>query len=1391
MDLTYFNPNSQREADFLASFVARQGTLDFLLRQLRAVQPGQVARHHLIVAPRGFGKTSLLRRIAIAVRTDPTLRERFIALRFREEQHNVISLDVLWRNCLQSLLEAREDEGATQQELDELDADWVKHAPRQGLPREAQDGEPAWQTLQARCEALQRRPVLLIDNLDTLLAGLGDQHQWGFRKRLQADDGPVLLAAASRYPEATHDPKAAFFEFFRIQPLDKLDDQEVFACLRNIAAHRGAAGQQVLQLLDREPGRVAALNTLAGGNPRTLSVLYGVLESHMSGDVLSQLSAMLDTFTGWYQARTEELPMQARAVFDALALNWDPMTAASLGQATGLDTPAVSSQLSRLERAGYVETVALSRRKSGRNGYQVSERFFNIWYLMRNGPRRARQSIRFLTTFLQSCFSAVERHSLASAALQDREADPGYVLALAASLKAKRLRAPLLDHARERSLASGQAGDYQGLVEDLRREWQLETEKPIEPAKRSGARKASGAGRRLPSAHHAAGQEAEDLLLRAFQHAKRGELEEAVRTYDEVVARFGEATGNAQREAVARALVNKGVALGKLGQTEQAIRVYGDVVARFGEAAENAQRQAVARALVNKGFRLGLLGRTAQAIRVYDEVVARFGEATEDTQREAVARALVNKGIRLGVLGRTEQAIQVYDDVVARFGEAAGPALREQVARALFNKGFRLGVLGETEQEIRVYDDVVARFGEAAEPALHEQVARALVNKGLRLGELGQTEEAIRVCDDVVARFGKAAEPALHEQVARALVNKGFRLGELRQMEQAIRVYDDVVARFGEGDGSVLREQVARALVNKGVRLDGQGETAQAIQAYDDVVARFGEAAESALREQVAMALFNKGITLGKLGESEQAIRVYDDVVARFGEAAEPALREQVARALVNKGFRVGELGHVEQAIQVYDDVVARFGEAAEPALREQVAMALVNKGITLGELGQTEQAIRVNDDVVARFGKAVEPALRERVAIALVNKGIALGALGQAEQEIRVYDDVVARCGEAAEPALRKQIAQAMFYKGITLGELGQAEEAIRAYDAVIARFGEAAEVALLAQAAGALVNKAVTLGELGQTEEAIRVCDDVVARFGAAAEPPLREQVAMAMVNKGVALGELGRMEQAIQAYDDMAARFGAAAEPALRQGVATALGLKASALQALGRFDDSEAAYREAIAHQASPSTFNRLGNLLLDFKADLPAARAAYEAGLAKAGTSDITATLHSNLAYLLALHEKQMPQSLAHVAQALADASSISVAGRHLLEGLQALGDGPQPNWQQLFDQVDKAVTADDPTLWSDYLDDLQRLLWFVIAQGKGADFKQWMDSADYRTRFAPLYHAFVAALEGEDHLLQINPETRAPAVLVHAGLARMIKLHGPGREGKSLPRSKA
>lgn len=1171
MDLTYFNPGLQDETSFRANFVARQATLGFLLRQLRLTAPGQPARHHLIVAPRGYGKTSLLRRIALAVRDEPELAQNFVALRFREEQHNVISLDVFWRNCLESLLEAREDEHAPEAEIAALEAAWSSHTPRQALSREDQDGHPAWSALQSHCEQLGRRPLLLVDNLDTLLAGLSNQHQWALRKHLQSEDGPMLLAAASRYPESTHDPAAAFYEFFRIQTLDRLDNQEVLQCLRTIAQHRGTPGLPVLALLDKEPGRIAALNTMAGGNPRTLNVLYSVLESHLSADVLSQLSAMLDTFTGWYQARTEELPMQARAVFDALALNWNPMTAAALGQATGLDTPSVSSQLSRLEKSGYVETVALSSKGKGRSGYQVSERFFNIWYLMRNGSRRAQHKVRFLTAFLQSCFSSAERRHLARSALLNPKIDPDYAVALANLGGGRLLRQQLFAHARDLASQLGRDDEYRDLVQEMQ----------------AGVRHRRGT-----------------------KHSKANEVSPAT-----------------------------GVM----------------------EPKPNTAPQGLAEVLSDK-IRTG--------------------------------SALANEGRRLFDLGAFDQAIQVYDELLSSLGTSTEPALCERIARTLFSKGITLGRLGRKVEETQCYDRIVSLFGNATEPALRLQVARALLNKSFELQQSGYSEQALDACEDLFSRFDMAPELPLRERVAQALFNKGVMLGHLGHPEREIEAYDSIHTRFGSAPEFTLRQLVARALYNKGVTQGELGHHEESIETYDRVIHNFGDAAELTFREEVAKALVSKGIALRKLDRPVQEIESYDCVLSRFGDDDAAALTEQVAYALVNKAFRLGQLGRPGQALEVYEQILSRFGDATEPALHAQLAWTLLSKGIILDQLGRPEQALETYDQLLSYFSDATEPTLREQVARALVNKGALLGQLGHRQSEIEVYEDVL--------------------------------------------------------------------------------------SRFGGAAGPALRETVAVALVGKGLALGHVGRPQQAIEAFDTLLALLTDTNEPSLRKHIWGALESKANMLSDLGEINAARDTYRAA--NELNPTAVGpilALGNLALDHSGDPAEAASQFESGLSVATDSSDISLLHANFAYAVALHGGSTAKTRWHAERAMSDGKSMSAAGRNMLEALSAWAESSGTDWHRLFEGIDKAVDSGDSELWASYLDDIQRLIWAALSQGQGPALQRWMEEADYPLRQAPLYHAVRAAIDGEDHLLQINPETREPAGRIYEGIARRLRIYAP------------
>ena len=1254
MDLTYFNPNSQQEADFILSFVARQRTLDYFLKQIRTMLSSNRMKHFLVVAPRGFGKTSLLRRIAIAVQKEHDLRTHFVALRFREEQHNVISLDVFWRNCLQSLAEAREDEGATTDEIEDLDAAWFANPPRQALSQIDQDGEPARQALMLHCERMKRRPLLLIDNLDTLLAGLTESHQWSLRKSLQSDDGPVLLAAASRYPAATHDHNAAFYQFFRVQPLEKLDDAEVFVCLRNLALHRGEKGRQVVKLLDKDPGRVAALNTLAGGNPRTLSVLYGVLESHMSADVLSQLSAMLDTFTGWYQARTEELPMQARAVFDALALNWDPMTAAALGLATGLDTPAVSSQLARLEKAGYAETVALTKRGKGRKGYQVSERFFNIWYLMRNGPRRAKQSIRFLTTFLQSCFSSAERRSLAVSILESGRSDPGYTLALASCLKAGRLRQRLLDDAYARSNESGLAAEYGPLIDGLRHE---------SPDQENAVW--------LPTIP-------DDLHLQ-------------VRVLDEQISRLTQMSDPSAQEALARAMVNKGVVFTRLDLPNMAISAWEDVAKRFASAGEPVLMEAVTRALSNTGVVLAASGRMEEADHVFDGLAKRFTVATQPEILDQIARALFHKAFRYESDSKPNAELGVYDEIINRFNATNSPLLHRHIARALFSKGVTLGQLGEVEAEIAEYDKLIDTFRANADAEVQEYLANSMINKAVALDKLGKSEDEIRVLDDIVLIFGENKTAEIQESVARALYSKALTLGQLKFLDQEIDIYNEIKSRFLHDPSEDLRSFAGRAMLNKAITLEMLDRVDEGLETYNEIISSFEKQSATEIRALVCKALLNRGVTFAKRGDATQASRDINRVIEDFGDESDGEIRAHVVIAFVAKALTLIVNEDVSGAIAIYENILQTYGETSDIRIQSNLARVHLMRAQAVGQTGTLEDEILLYDKMLEMYGDSTENAIQEQVAAALISRAFTFDILGQHDRAKLAYEELIKRYDDNPGAHVIEPLLQALYHKAVIAKKEGESALEMKLYDRVIA----------------------------------------------------------LRMLESGASLGRI----------------------------VADSFLNKATALRERGMYQESEEVIQELIRFQPNTGKFFvSLGNLRLDYLGKRDAAIDAYLDGLQRTNQPNDYAILHANIAYASCLFADDRESALFHANKAMEDGTSISPAGRHLLTALPIWGGTEQARWENLFKSVGAAIDAGDPALWSDYSDDLQRLLWYVLHSGKAADFKAWMTRAGFAERFSPLYHAFTGAMEGEDYLFSINPETRQPALEIHRDLLRRLEM---------------
>lgn len=295
------------------------------------------------------------------------------------------------------------------------------------------------------------------------------------------------------------------------------------------------------------------------------------------------------------------------------------------------------------------------------------------------------------------------------------------------------------------------------------------------------------------------------LLEKGAALARMGRGEEAIATYDELVAACGEA--EALRAKLATALANKSSRLDDLGRFEEALAVCEAVVARFGDDADPAVQKQVARALLNAGATLAQLGRWDAAVAASDALVARFEASSDPGLLPCVAEAMLAKTARLAVLRRHPETISLCDAVTARFG--ALPGFRTTVAQALFVKARVLDELRQADDASVVYGQLIGLLRDAEDAPMREILAESLLAQGQAIADQGRHADAVAVFDELVTKFRR--HRALAPCVAQALVDKGASLRVLKRADEARAAFAAALDYAGDEDWRARIEAMAKA----------------------------------------------------------------------------------------------------------------------------------------------------------------------------------------------------------------------------------------------------------------------------------------------------------------------------------------------------------------------------------------------------------------------------------------------------------------------------------------------------------------------------------------------------------------------------------------------------
>ncbi|MCY4059573.1 MAG: AAA family ATPase [Gammaproteobacteria bacterium] len=392
------NPAQLTPEELKASFIARHETHARMLQILAEQRPGHPCQHVIVVGARGMGKTTLGLSFLQAVREDPAYSSKWLPVPFPEESYEVGDLADFWLAALHHLTEATGQQrwGATADAL------------RQGEPDADRSAAYALAALLDFCEEEGKRLILFVENLDLLFGQLRDDREvYALRAALMEHPEIFLVGSANAVFNAIQSDGEPFYEFFRLVTLRGLNEEECRELLSTLAGRETDAAHSVP--LDIDEARLETIRQLTGGNPRLLVLACRMLLESPLGSAMDDLERLIDEQTPYFKARIEALPPQARKVFHCLAQAWSPLLAREVAARAKLGSSHASSQLRQLIDKGYVREVQRPEETRGR--YEVSDRFYNIYYLVRFS-RAGRDRLERLVEFLhQLCGPVGMRHA--------------------------------------------------------------------------------------------------------------------------------------------------------------------------------------------------------------------------------------------------------------------------------------------------------------------------------------------------------------------------------------------------------------------------------------------------------------------------------------------------------------------------------------------------------------------------------------------------------------------------------------------------------------------------------------------------------------------------------------------------------------------------------------------------------------------------------------------------------------------------------------------------------------------------------------------------------------------------------------------------------------------
>jgi hypothetical protein len=358
-------------------------------KNLAMIGPPQ---HLCLAAPRGSGKTFLLRLLGLVLDERRSAGEPILFLHLPEEMPHVLSPLAFLREIRRRL---------------------AGDGPEANAPKKKEEIGP-WDALRNDIDHLlaaqfgEKRGllVLCVENIKDVLkdAFPNETDRRKLRAWLERADGRIMLIAGSSAGRFDQDADRALFAIVRNLDLRPWSANETIEFLNRVLLARDRRG------LAKTEERVArAIVVFTGGNPRLAAAMAEALRAEDALSAAETLDGLIDNLQEYYLRRLRDLTQEEKRSVTAMLTGGENVSQTEVARRLGVEQSVVAQTFRKLEYDdGFLvgERIAGAKEKLYRVADRVFVHFYNVRVLYHGEERGVLAPI---LDFLVSAFSDLQR----------------------------------------------------------------------------------------------------------------------------------------------------------------------------------------------------------------------------------------------------------------------------------------------------------------------------------------------------------------------------------------------------------------------------------------------------------------------------------------------------------------------------------------------------------------------------------------------------------------------------------------------------------------------------------------------------------------------------------------------------------------------------------------------------------------------------------------------------------------------------------------------------------------------------------------------------------------------------------------------------------------------